>query len=291
MTGGELEKLLEATLPNWAHIDPSIFGTLFERVIDPRKQGLIGAEYTTEEDILTVINPVLMNPLRAEWGPLQGNVEALMLFRGKRNEKKASQLLHDFQSRLASLTVLDPACGSGNFLYVALRQLRDLEKEVIALAAEHGFTGFTTRVSPEQFIGIELEDYASELARTSIWIGYLQWSIENGFPYEREPVLGALNTVERHDAIMRLDESGNPTEPEWPAADYIVGNPPFLGHVPFREQLGDEYVDAVYALYGERIPNSSDLCCYWFEKGARPNRSRCMQTRRASGYTVNTLGI
>ena len=266
MTGGELEKLVEATLPNWAHIDPSIFGTLFERVIDPEKQGLIGAEYTTEADILTVINPVIMDPLRDEWNHLQARVGALMLFDGRKDEKTASELLREFQARIASLTVLDPACGSGNFLYIALRQLRDLEKEVIGFAVEHGFTGFAPQVMPEQFLGIERDDYASELARTSLWIGYLQWSIENGYPFEREPVLGALNTIERRDAILEWDDEGTPVEPEWPSADYIVGNPPFLGHVPFREQLGDEYVGAVYALYGERIPNSSDLCCYWFEK-------------------------
>ena len=266
MTEVELEKLVEATQPNWAHIDPSIFGTLFERVIDPAKQGLIGAEYTTEADILTVINPVIMNPLRAEWVELQGKVGALMLFEGQRNENKARQLLREFQYRLASLTVLDPACGSGNFLYVALRQIRDLEKDVLRVAVEHGFTDFTPQVSPEQFLGIELDEYASELARTSLWIGYLQWSIENGYPFQRDPVLGALNTIERRDAILEWDEDGNPIEPEWPSADYIVGNPPFLGYSPSREQLGDEYVEAVYALYGERIPNSSDLCCYWFEK-------------------------
>ena len=266
MTEVELEKLVEATLPNWAHIDPSIFGTLFERVIDPEKQDLIGAEYTTEADILTVINPVLMDPLRAEWHELSGKTSGLMLLEGRRDEEKARRLLREFQSRLSSLTVLDPACGSGNFLYVALRQLRDLEKEIIGLAAEYGFTNFRPEVSPEQFLGIERDAYASELARTSLWIGHLQWSIENGFPYDHDPILGELNTIERRDAILEQDEAGNPLEPEWPAVDYIVGNPPFLGHVPFREQLGEDYVDAVYALYGDRIPNSSDLCCYWFEK-------------------------
>ena len=266
MTEVELEKLVEATLPNWAHIDPSIFGTLFERVVDPEKQDLIGAEYTTEADILTVINPVMMNPLRAEWQELQGKVGALMLLDGLRDEEKATRLLREFQSRLSSLTVLDPACGSGNFLYVALRQLRNLEKEILGLAAEYGFTNFQPEVSPEQFFGIERDSYASELARTSLWIGHLQWSIENGFPYDHDPILGELNTIERRDAILEQDEVGSPLEPEWPAVDFIVGNPPFLGHVPFREQLGGDYVDAVYALYGDRIPNSSDLCCYWFEK-------------------------
>ena len=266
MESREIELLIEATLPNWAHIDPSILGTLFERVVDPKKQGLIGAEYTTEADILTVINPVIMHPLRAEWHELQAKVGALMLFEGQQDEGQSRQLLRDFQARLASLTVLDPACGSGNFLYVALREFRDLEKEVLSFAAELGFSGFQPQVSPEQFLGIERDEYASGLAHTSLWIGYLQWSIKNGYPYEREPILGWLNTIERRDAIIARDEAGNAIEPEWPPATYIVGNPPFLGHVPFREQLGDEYVDAVYALYGDRIPNSSDLCCYWFEK-------------------------
>ncbi|MYE54269.1 MAG: class I SAM-dependent DNA methyltransferase [Chloroflexi bacterium] len=276
MTDVELEKLVEATQPNWAHIDPSIFGTLFERVIDPEKQGLIGAEYTTEDDILAVINPVIMDPLRVEWSHLQAQVGALLLFENRRDEKQATELLQVFQSRIASITVLDPACGSGNFLYVALRQLRDLEKDILRVAAEHDLHGFAPQVSPEQFLGIERDEYASELARTSLWIGYLQWSIENGYPFERDPVLSALNTIERRDAILTQDEGGNPTEPEWPPADYIVGNPPFLGHVPFREQLGDEYVEAVYALYGERIPNSSDLCCYWFEKArAEIEAGRC----------------
>ena len=266
MTGAELEKLVEATLPNWAHIDPSIFGTLFERVVDPEKQHLIGAEYTTEADIITVINPVIMDPLRAEWHELQGKVGGLMLLESRRDEARASGLLRDFMSRISSLTVLDPACGSGNFLYVALRQLRDLEKEVLGLAVELGFTGFHPEVSPEQFFGIERDSYASDLARTSLWIGHLQWSIENGFPYDRDPVLGDLNTIERRDAILERDESGNPCEPAWPAVDYIVGNPPFLGHVSFRAQIGDDDAEALYALYGDRIPNSSDLCCYWFEK-------------------------
>ena len=276
MSGAELEKLVEATLPNWAHIDPSIFGTLFERVIDPAKQGLIGAEYTTEDDILAVINPVIMDPLRVEWSHLQAQVGALLLFENRRDEKQATELLEAFQSRIASITVLDPACGSGNFLYVALRQLRDLEKDILRVAAELGLQGFTTQVSPEQFLGIERDEYASELARTSLWIGYLQWSIENGYPLQLNPVLGAANTIERRDAILDRNKEGDPTEPEWPPADYIVGNPPFLGSLPLRQDLGDEYVDAIYALYGERIPNSSDLCCYWFEKArAEIEADRC----------------
>ena len=266
MTTGELEGLAEATERNWAHIEPSIFGTLFERVVDPNKQGLVGAQYTSEADIRSVIDPVIIKPLQAEWSEVERKVGGLTLLEGQHDEAQARRLLQEFQSRLSSLKVLDPACGSGNFLYVALRQLHDLEKAVLTLAADLNLRGFLPEVSPEQCYGIEIDPYASDLARTSLWIGHLQWLIENGHQYNREPVLGSLNTIECRDAIIDIREPERPAEPEWPAVDYIVGNPPFLGHYPFREQLGDEYVNAVYDLYGDRIPNSSDLCCYWFEK-------------------------
>ena len=310
MTTGELEGLSEATERNWAHIEPSIFGTLFERVVDPNKQGLVGAQYTSEADILSVIEPVIIKPLQAEWSEVERKVGGLTLLEGQQDEAQARQLLEEFQSRLSSLKVLDPACGSGNFLYVALHQLHDLEKAVLTLAADLNLRGFLPEVSPEQCYGIEIDAYASDLARTSLWIGHLQWLIENGHQYNREPVLGSLNTIECRDALIEFidywpegaailgtdlsrhsaysDEDrqeileivealwpegdaifGHPKlyrEARWPAVDYIVGNPPFLGHFPFREQLGDEYVNAVYDLYGDRIPNSSDLCCYWFEK-------------------------
>ena len=266
MTTAELEKLVEATERNWAHIEPSIFGTLFERVVDPGKEVLVGAEYTTEADILAVVQPVIVGPLRDEWDEVERKVVGLMLMPNQQDEREARRLLTEFQSRLSSLKVLDPACGSGNFLYVALQQLHDLEKSLLTLAADLELREFLPGVSPEQCLGIEIDSYASDLARTALWIGHLQWLIENGHQYNREPVLGSLNTIECRDAIIDRANPEQPTEPEWPAADYIVGNPPFLGHFPFREQLGDEYVEAVYALYGDRIPNSSDLCCYWFEK-------------------------
>ena len=266
MTTGELEGLSEATERNWAHIEPSIFGTLFERVVDPNKQGLVGAQYTSEADIRSVIDPVIIKPLQAEWSEVERTVGGLTLLEGQQDEREARRLLTEFQARLSSLKVLDPACGSGNFLYVALRQLHDLEKAVLTLAADLNLRGFLPEVSPEQCYGIEIDAYASDLARTSLWIGHLQWLIENGHQYNREPVLGSLNTIECRDAIIDRSEPERPAEPEWPAVDYIVGNPPFLGSLPFRGQLGDAYTDAVYNLYGSRIPNSSDLCCYWFEK-------------------------
>lgn len=292
----ELEKLVEATTRNWAHIEPSIFGTLFERVVDPDKAILIGAEYTTEADIMAVVQPVIVEHLMGEWHEAQNRINAMLLQPRRRwDADEARRILAEFQNWLAAVTVLDPACGSGNFLYVALRQLHNLEKDLLTLAAELGLSGFTPQVSPEQFFGIEIDPYASDLARTSLWIGHLQWLIENGHRYRRNPVLGSLNTVYCTDAIIDRSDPEHPAEPEWPPADYIVGNPPYLGHVPFRERLGDAYVDALYALYGDRIPNSSDLCCYWFEKAraeieaGRTKRAGLLATQNIRAQSNRTV--
>ena len=263
LSGRALFYLVQAVRKNWRNIEPSIFGTLFEGAMNAEKRSQLGAHYTSADDIMLVIEPVLMKPLRREWNAAKSNADAL-LTDGKRDDAFAT--LDAFRERLANVTVLDPACGSGNFLYMALRSLLDLEKAVIDYAESNGRYGWTPRVSPSQMYGIETDAYAAELARTALWIGYIQWHQANGFEYKQDPVLMPLDTINQTDAILARDEHGNPVEPEWPAAEFIVSNPPFLGHFPFRESLGDDYVNAVYSLYGGRIPNSSDLCCYWFEK-------------------------
>ena len=263
LSGTALLRLEEATRKNWRNIEPSIFGTLFERALDASKRAHLGAHYTSAEDIMLVVEPVVMAPLRREWESVQqeaGN------FLSDGYEDAARARLGGFQQRLFEVEVLDPACGSGNFLYLALRSLLDLEREVIDFAAMHGWPGLTPTVKPDQMLGLEIDAYATELARTALWIGYIQWHHNNGFPYDHSPILTPLVSIQMIDSILASDAVGDPQEPEWPAAEFIIGNPPFLGHVPFREQLGDAYVGAVYSLYGDRIPNSSDLCCYWFEK-------------------------
>ena len=258
-----LQRLVEAVEKNWRDIEPSIFGTLFEGVLDATKRSRLGAHYTGADDILLVVEPVVMKPLRREWDEARREIDDAI---AGGNADTARGALDAFRRRLAGVTVLDPACGSGNFLYIALRSLLDLEKQVIDYAAELGWHGLTPTVSPSQMTGIEIDHYAAELARTALWIGYIQWHEMNGFRYERDPILTPLDTIRRMDAILAYDGEGGVVEPEWPDAEFIVGNPPFLGHVPFREQLGDEYASAVYDIYGDRIPNSSDICCYWLEK-------------------------
>ena len=255
--------LEQASKKNWGNIEPSVFGTLFERALDASQRAQLGAHYTSAADIMLVVEPVVMAPLRREWDTVRQ--EALDLL-AEDDPDTARMRVAAFQRRLFDVTVLDPACGSGNFLYLALRSLLDLEKSVIDFAAEHGWPGFTPIIKPDQMLGLEISPYAVALARTSLWIGYIQWHQANGFAYTQRPILTPLVTVQQTDSILDLSDPDNPCEPEWPQAEFIIGNPPFLGHVPFRESLGDGYVEAVYSLYRSRIPNSSDLCCYWFEK-------------------------
>lgn len=168
--------------------------------------------------------------------------------------------------RLAKVRVLDPACGSGNFLYVSLNELKNLEKEVWTYAGGIGLTQPELGVSPAQLHGIEKNQFAAELAQVVVWIGYLQWKRTNGFFDVEEPILQNLHNIECRDAVLTVDLHGNPTEPDWPEADVIVGNPPFLGGKKMRGEMGDAYVDELRKLYEGRIPPFADLVCYWFER-------------------------
>lgn len=179
-----------------------------------------------------------------------------------------------FQKKLAGLTVLDPACGSGNFLYVSLQTLLDLEKEVVTYATQLGFK-LTPQVSVQQLKAIEINPYAFELAQVSVQIGYLQWRRDNGFDNDRSPVLQDLDGFQTEDALLvphfrskaktlkgaqAGEHAGNDalkfyTEREWPRCDVIVGNPPFLGTKKLRSELGDDYVEELFRVFGNRIPN------------------------------------
>lgn len=284
LTAEEIHALYEAARLDWSAVDPSIFGTLFERGMDPDKRSQLGAHYTSREDIETLVEPVVMRPLRREWRGVCETVENL-LATGRKNptdkekeagppagpklrkaQTEANLLLRRFHERLGHVTVLDPACGSGNFLYVTLQKLKDLEKEVVLYAMERGFPGLLPLVGPWQLYGIEKNPYAFELAQMTVWIGYLQWTRNNGFGQPDDPVLRPMDTFECKDAILDLSDPDGPREPEWPKVDFIVGNPPFLGGKKMRTELGSESVDALFGLWQGRVPAEADLVCYWFEK-------------------------
>ncbi len=285
-----LDILRRVSTLDWANIEPSIFGTLFVRSLDPAKRSQLGAQYTSKEDILLILEPVLMAPLRRKWAEIQAQAHDLAAQRkiaigarqaahprtardmGKRTklDKQLRDLLIGFATELATISVLDPACGSGNFLYLALVLLLDLWKEVSNLLAELGFSRLMptpdVAPSPQQLHGIEKDEYAHELAQTTIWIGYIQWFIQNGFGFPPEPILKPIDTVTRMDAILAFDEHGHAKEPEWPAVDVLVGNPPFLGSKNMRGELGDEYVESLWKLYADRVSSGADLVVFWFEK-------------------------
>ncbi|MCA9942171.1 MAG: class I SAM-dependent DNA methyltransferase [Anaerolineales bacterium] len=274
--------LLQAAEQDWAQVDPSIFGTLFERVIDEEKRAQLGAHYTSEDDIMLIVEPVLMEPLRQKWDAVRREASAQVrgtsevprtpttqppggLTTDRPTPEQPPGGLLAFANELASIRVLDPACGSGNFLYVALRELLSLQKEVIAFAARWELPPIELTVSPEQVYGIEVNPYAHELAQITVWIGYLQWRAENGFGEIDDPILRPLHNIQRMDAILAYDENGRAVEPEWPTADVIIGNPPFLGNFKMRSELGDEFTNSLYSLYEAKLPNKVDLVCYWFE--------------------------
>ncbi len=283
LTEEEIGKLAVAGEADWQFIQPSIMGNLFERGLDPDHRAQLGAHYTSEEDIKTLVEPVLMAPLRREWSTIKGELASSFV----RGEGKASDRakLSSFHDQLAGITVLDPACGSGNFLYVSLQLLLDLEKELIAFATQLGFD-FKSRVNVQQLKAIELNAYAFELAQVSVQIGYLKWRRDNGFPNERDPVLQELDHFQNEDALLvphfrskaktlKEAQAGEHaaddalkfyTERKWPTCDVIVSNPPFLGDKLMRSEMGDDYVKELRRTYGDRIPGQSDLCCYWFEK-------------------------
>ena len=281
--------LLQAAEQDWSQVDPSIFGTLFERVIDEDKRAQLGAHYTSEDDIMLIVEPVLMEPLKRKWNQVRQEANQL-LHLAKNDEKKrqqAHQMLVTFAAEIAALRLLDPGCGSGNFLYVGLRELLSLQKEVIAFAARWTLPPIELTVDPQQVYGIEINPYAHELAQITVWIGYLQWRAENGFGEIDDPILRPLRNIKRMDAILAYDENGRPVEPEWPKADVIIGNPPFLGGNKIRQELGDKTVDSLFNLYDGRLPAFADLVCYWFEKArAKIERS---ESSRAGLIATNSI--
>jgi hypothetical protein len=283
LTEQEISKLAVAGEADWQFIQPSIMGNLFERGLDPDHRAQLGAHYTSEEDIKTLVEPVLMAPLRREWSQIKSELATGFV----RGEGKASDRakLSAFHDKLAAVTVPDPACGSGNFLYVSLQLLLDLEKELITFATQLGFK-FEPRVNVQQLKAIELNAYAFELAQVSVQIGYLKWRRDNGFPNEREPVLQNLENFQNEDALLVPHFRSKPkslkeaqagehaaddalkfyTERKWSTCDVIVSNPPFLGGSKIWEELGREYQSELWRVYEDRVPGFADLCCYWFEK-------------------------
>ncbi len=277
----DLETLHSATALDWSAIEPAIFGTLFERGLDPDKRSQLGAHYTDAASIHRLIEPVIRDPLLAEWATVKAEIEQLLSAK-KPKRSQAEQALHGFLERLRTFRVLDPACGSGNFLYLALRTLKDLEHQVMLEVEILGLQrGFPT-VGPESVTGIEINPYAAELARLTVWIGEIQWMLGHGYNLNDQPILKPLNSIECRDALLSGDQ-----EATWPAAEAIVGNPPFLGDKKQLAELGDKYAGLLRRVYQGRVPGGADLVCYWFEKARA--QIEAGQAQRAGLVATNSI--
>ena len=287
----EIETVLAASKLDWSDIDASILGTLFERGLDPGKRAQLGMHYTDRDKIMLIVEPVVIRPLLGEWNATKVEISAERersedakspATRNKcRNE--AERLYRAFLNRLRSFTVLDPACGSGNFLYLALQALKDLEHRVQIEAEVLGFQPELPEIGPGNVKGIEVNAYAAALARVSVWIGEIQWMRRNGSVEARDPILARLDAIECRDAILSPDRA----EPDWPEADVVIGNPPFLGEKRQLARLGEYYMSRVRKTYAGRVPASADLVCYWFEKAGRHIASG--KAKRAGLVATNSI--
>ena len=273
-----LERLAEAAAKNWSNIEPSIFGTLFERALGlTEERAPLGAHYTSEADIRRVVQPVILDDLQREWAIVRTEIDGLQdarnvgarhasPLRGASTADGSRQRLEDFRRRLADVTVLDPACGSGNFLYVTLKALLDLERQAIDYQTALGAAPGQPLVNPAQMMGLEINEYAAQLAKTALWIGYIQWHQANGFAYTNRPILDNIHGIECRDAALDINSDGDTVKARWPDADYIIGNPPFLGAKDMLTELGGEYTNRLRQTYAGELDGAVDLCCYWFEQ-------------------------
>lgn len=216
LDGLQLGILIKASTMQWRDVEPAIFGTLLERALDPHERHKLGAHYTPRAYVERLVLPTVIEPLRAEWDAVR--TAALVHAKADRL-KDARAEVRRFHDQLCSVRILDPACGSGNFLYVTLEHLKRLEGEVLDAAADFGENLLldleTHTVDPHQFLGIEINPRAAALAELVLWIGYLQWHFRTrGTTLPAEPVLKKFQNIECRDAVLAWDGDPVPVTDE-----------------------------------------------------------------------------
>ncbi|OYY89140.1 MAG: SAM-dependent methyltransferase [Sphingomonas sp. 28-66-16] len=331
LDGEELAVLIEAAEKDWRDVEPAIFGTLLERALNPKERAKLGAHYTPRAYVERLISPTIMEPLRSDWDGVRGAAATLI---GEDKAGEARALVEAFHGKLAQTRVLDPACGTGNFLYVAMARMKELEGEVLDLLVELGddqyvaqITGHT--ITPENFLGIEINPRAAAIAQLVLWIGYLQWHFRvNGASQSPpEPILRDIRTIENRDALIAYDRRElerdeherpvtrwdgetmkdhpvtgrkvpdetalvevyryvKPRAAKWPKADFIVGNPPFIGNKRLKDELGGGYVQAIREVYNS-LPASTDFVLYWWHRASQVIKTGTVQ--RFGFITTSTI--
>ncbi len=284
----DMTELRNAAALNWSAIDVSIFGTLFERGLDPAKRSQLGAHYTDPATIMRIVEPVMTRPLLQQWELIAQQIRGHLTQStrkksaaiklpgqkkkdaspGDKNYQQAQRLFLDWLDQLRDYRVLDPACGSGNFLFLGLKALKDVEHKSHLDAEAMGLDREADLVTgPHNVLGIEINEYAAELARVTVWIGELQWRMAHGYDFKTNPVLEPLDHIECRDALITV--RAVPVEAAWPKASVVIGNPPFLGDKKMRSELGDDYTTALRRVFAGRVPGGADLVTYWFEKARK----------------------
>lgn len=301
MTREEIGELLAASRHDWRYVEPAIFGTLVEQALDPAERRQLGAHYTPRSYVERLVEVTVMEPLRDDWNAAQ-------LKAGDAKERgdlpEAVAAVRAFHHALCTTRVLDPACGTGNFLYVALELMKRLEGEVLEALAELGETETMglEEVDPHQFLGIELNVRAAAIAELVLWIGYLQQHYRNRSEHPAEPILKAFGNIQQKDAVLTWDgypelqfemRDGvavqvfpNARRPAWPEAEFIVGNPPFIGNKRMNDQLSEPYARALRNVWKD-VPESADFVMYWWAQAA--DMASRSAIRRFGLVTTNSI--
>lgn len=299
----EIGELVAAAKHKWTEVDPAIFGTLLEQALEPTERRKLGAHYTPRTYVVRLVEATVMEPLRADWR------RALKQADGEKdagNERGAVAILRAFHHKLCTTRVLDPACGTGNFLYVCLQLMKTLEGEVLEALVDHGETGLlgldAETVGPGQFLGLELNPRAAAIAELVIWIGFLQEHYRTHSGHPGEPILRAFRNInfgakDGYDAVLAWDDGAerstgrtfaNPRRPAWPEAEFIVGNPPFMGGKDLRARLGSDYAEALWKAH-RHMNESADLVMYWWDRAAELLVRKGTALRRFGLVTTNSI--
>ncbi|SOC85173.1 Type II restriction/modification system, DNA methylase subunit YeeA [Ensifer adhaerens] len=297
----EIGELAAAAAYDWKDVEPAIFGTFLEQALDPQDRRKLGAHYTPRAYVERLVIATVIDPLRAEWDSARSTAE-----RQKSDGKPeaAIRTVQAFHEKLCETKVLDPACGTGNFLYVSLELMKRLEGEVLEalndLGGQEGLALESHTVDPHQFLGMELNPRAAAIAELVLWIGHLQWHFRNRGVAPSEPILKAFHNIEQKDAVLLWDgyplpkvvngeeTYPNPRRPKWPEADYIVGNPPFVGGKDIRARMGSAYAEALWKAHGH-MNESADFVMYWWDRAAELLLKPKSRLKRFGYVTTNSI--